>query len=357
LRDGQDRDNEKLPARFLHECALCRPEGIVVTLEEVAKRARVSTATVSRVLNNLEVVKDSTRRRVLQAIHELNYHPNLHARSLAGGKNDTIGMIVSNISNPFFADVFLALEAAARERGFDVLVENTDYRIDLLKESVRTMLGKRVYGLAIVVSEMSPEVIQDIDSSSLPAVFYDVGSAGPHITNLRVRYQAGMQRVVQYLYSLGHRRMAFIGHHAGLSPLRVREKAFLKTVKQYGSEVRSRTAVGTDSPAGGVQAVRELLSSGFQPTAIVCVNDYMAIGVLREIRVQGLTVPRDISVTGFDNIELSQFAYPALTTLNIPRTSIGKMALESLFREDAPREILLDPELVVRDSTAPAPKS
>src|SRR6266545_1328459 len=200
-----------------------------MTLEEVAKRARVSTATVSRVLNNVEVVKESTRRRVLQVVEELNYHPNLHARSLAGGKSLTIGMIVSNIGNPFFVDVFRALDAAARERGYDVLVESTDYQVPLLLRSVRSMLGKRVAGLAVVVSEMAAEVMQEIRSSSLPVVFYDVGTPGPKATNVRVRYETGMQRVVQYLHSLGHRRMAFVGHHAGLSPLQVRKKAFLQT--------------------------------------------------------------------------------------------------------------------------------
>jgi LacI family transcriptional regulator len=329
-----------------------------MTLEKVAKRARVSTATVSRVLNNLDVVREATRRRVLQAIEELNYHPNLHARTLAGGKSNTIGMIVSNVSNPFFVDVFRSLDAAARERGYDVLVENTDYKVDLLMASVRTMLGKRVAGLAVVVSEIAPEILAEIHASGLPTVFYDVGTPGPHTTNIRVRYAIGMQRVVHYLYLLGHRRMAFAGHHAGLSPLQVREKVFLETVRQYGPQVECRTALSVDSLGGGIQAARDLLLSGFKPTAIVCVNDYMAVGVLREVRAQGLSVPGNISVTGFDNIEFSEFTNPALTTLNIPRASIGQMAFESLLHEDDPaavRELLLDPELVLRDSTGPVP--
>lgn len=332
-----------------------------MTLEQVAKRARVSTATVSRVLNNLEVVKDSTRRRVLQAVEELKYHPNLHARSLAGGKSSTIGMIVSNVANPFFVDVFRSLDEAARDRNYDVLVEQTDYRVERLVESVRTMLGKRVAGLAVIVSEMAPEVIREIEESGVPVVFYDVGAPGPKTTNVRVRYEAGMLRVVQYLYSLGHRQMAFVGHHAGLSPLQVREKVFIETVRQYGKEVEFRTALNVDSPAGGAQAARDLLTSGFRPTAVVCVNDYMAMGVLRELRSHGLIVPTDVSVTGFDNIEFSEFTNPPLTTLNIPRASIGRMAVDALLREPesgSAREILLDPELVVRDSTgaAPAPK-
>jgi DNA-binding LacI/PurR family transcriptional regulator len=328
-----------------------------MTLEEVAKRARVSTATVSRVLNDLEVVKESTRKRVLQALEDLNYHPNLHARTLAGGKSRSLGMIVSNVSNPFFVDVFHALDAAARRNGYDVLVEHTEYSVNQLIAGVRSLLGNRVAGLAVVVSEMGPSVIREVQASGLPAVFYDVGAPGPNTTNIRVRYELGMQRVVQYLYSLGHRRMGFVGHHAGLSPLQVRRKAFVDTVKQFGGEVEYKVVTDVDSPAGGMHATREMLAGGLKPTAIVCVNDYMAVGVLRESRAHGLSVPGDISITGFDNIEFSEFTNPALTTLNIPRGTIGQMAFEALMRkEEAPREILLDPELVVRDSTGPAPK-
>src|SRR5215813_4861037 len=165
-----------------------------MTLEQVAKRAKVSTATVSRVLNNLEVVRESTRKRVLQAVEELNYHPNLHARTLAGGKSRTIGMIVSNVSNPFFVDIFRGMESAAHERNYDVLLEHTDYKVPQLLASVDSMLGKRVAGLAVIVSEMAPEVMQKIEKSGVPAVYYDVGAPGRNSTNVRVRYEAGMQR-------------------------------------------------------------------------------------------------------------------------------------------------------------------
>ncbi len=330
-----------------------------MTLEQVAKRARVSTATVSRVLNGLDVVKDSTRKRVVQALDELNYNPNLHARTLAGGKSRSIGMIVSNINNPFFLDIFRALDSTAREKGYDVLVEHTDYSVDRLTSALRSALGNRVAGLAVIVSEMSPGVIREVQASKVPTVFYDVGTPGPHVTNIRVRYEIGMQRAAQYLYALGHRRIAFIGHHAGLAPLQVRKTAFVEVLGQYGGEVQSTTVLNVDSPAGGMLATRELLASGFHPTAIVCVNDYMAIGVLREVRAQGLHVPGDISVTGFDNIELSEFTNPALTTLNIPRANIGRMAYEAIVggRDTAAvSEMLIEPELVVRDSTGVAPR-
>jgi len=332
-----------------------------MTLAKVAKRAGVSTATVSRVLNNQGVVKESTVRRVVSAIEALNYYPNLHARSLAGGKSNTIGLIVSNLSNPFFLDIFQAMDAAASASGYDVLVEHTGYRVDQLRAGVRSLLGKRVIGLAVIVSEMEESLLAEIQASDRPTVFYDVGIASKNSTNIRARYELGTRRAVQYLYSLGHRRMAFVGHHSALSPLQVRRRAFLGAVGNYSGEVSWKIVQGPDSPAGGAQAVRELTLSGFKPTAIVCVNDYMAIGVLRELRVHGYSVPADISVTGFDNISLSEFTYPALTTLNIPREMIGQMAVRALLPDKAgaptPPDVLLEPELVLRDSTGPAPGS
>jgi LacI family transcriptional regulator len=330
-----------------------------MTLEEVARRAGVSTATVSRVLNSSSVVREATRKRVLEAAKELKYHPNLHARSLAGAKTRTLGVIVSNIENPFFIDVYCALEATALLRGYDIIVEQTGYKPARLLSSVRSMVGRRVEGLAVIVSEMENSLIQEINEVGIPSVFYDVGQPGPRCTCIRVRYERGMQRTIEYLYALGHRRMAFVGHHVGLVPLQERKRSFLCTVARYGDAVQHATILGHDGPAGGRQAVTELLRSGFRPTAILCVNDFMAIGVLRELRDRGIRVPEDVSVTGFDNIQLSEMVVPSLTTANIPRRRIGQLAFEALVNADGAtsengHEYMIDPELVLRESTGPA---
>jgi len=331
-------------------------------LEDVAKRARVSIATVSRVVNNVGPVKNVTRARVLRAIQELKYHPNIHARTLAGGKSRTLGMIASNLENPFFLDIFRALESDAHRRGYEVLVANTDYQPRRLVSSVHLMMGRRLAGLAVIVSEMEPSLIQELTESNLPIVFYDVGTPARNISNIKVRYEKGIQRVAEYLYSVGHRRMGFVGHHTSLEPLLDRKKSFLDTMKRYAGEVEFATVADRDGPAGGQQATRQLLASGFKPTAIICVNDFMALGVMKELREQGLHVPRDVSVTGYDNISLSEFAFPPLTTLNIPRETIGHLAFSALVPEHDEaqvrgREFLIDPELVIRESTGPAPKN
>jgi DNA-binding LacI/PurR family transcriptional regulator len=330
-----------------------------MNLEQVARRAKVSTATVSRVLNNASVVKSTTRARVVKAIEELKYHPNLHARSLAGGKSRTIGVIASNMENPFFFDIYKTIESDAHSRGYEVMMANTDYRPEQLVTSVRLMIGRRVAGLAAIVSEMAPELMDELNDARIPVVFYDVGTPRGNVTNIRVNYRRGIEKVVDYLHSLGHRRLGFIGHHAILGPINERMRAVMDAVARIPS-LEVRTAADADTLEGGRQAARQLLSNGYQPTAIICVNDITAVGVLRELRERGLRVPQDVSVTGFDNVKLSEFCYPALTTVHIPREQIGHIICESLMSKAgksavAEAEIVIDPEFVLRDSTGPAP--
>jgi DNA-binding LacI/PurR family transcriptional regulator len=330
-----------------------------MNLEQVARRAKVSTATVSRVLNNASVVKGTTRARVVKAIEELKYHPNLHARSLAGGKNRTIGVIASNMENPFFFDIYKTIESDAHTRGYEVIMANTDYRSEQLVVSVRLMIGRRVAGLAAIVSEMAPELMEELTDARIPVVFYDVGTPHGNVTNIRVNYRRGIEKVVDYLYSMGHRRLGFIGHHAALGPINERVRAVMDAVGRIPS-LEVRMAADTDSLEGGRQAARQLLATGYQPTAIVCVNDITAVGVLRELRERGIRVPQDMSVTGFDNVRLSEFCYPALTTVHIPREQIGHIICESLMPRAgksvvAEAEIVIDPEFMLRDSTGPAP--
>lgn len=327
-----------------------------MNLEQVARRAKVSTATVSRVLNNANVVKSSTRARVIRAIEELKYHPNLHARSLAGGKSRTIGVIVSNMENPFFFDIYKTIEADAHAQGFEVVMANTDYRSEQLVASIRLMIGRRVTGLAAIVSEMAPELIDELNESRTPVVFYDVGTTRKNINNIRVDYRRGIEKLVDYLHSLGHRRVGFLGHHAVLGPINERMKAVLDAVSRI-PDLEVRTAADADTLEGGRQATRSLLSTGFGPTALICVNDVTAVGALRELRDRGLRVPEDISVTGFDNVKLSEFCYPALTTLHIPRDRIGHIIANFLLNNPehaSAAEMVISPELVLRDSTGPA---
>lgn len=325
------------------------------SLQDVALQAGVSTATVSRVLNNISVVKGSTRTKVLKAVEELKYFPNIHARALAGGTSRTLGLLVSNLENPFFLDVFRALEDEAREKGYEVLIANTDYDPERLVSSVHLMLGRRVAGLALIVSEIAPHLLNELSERKVRTVVYDVGTPKPNILSIKTQYRRGMQRIVEYLHDMGHRKMAFVGHHNTLGPLSERYQSFLEAAKHCGPQVEFRTLASEDGYAGGREAVRELFASGMRPTAIVCVNDFMAIGVLRQLRELGQRVPEDVSVTGFDNITLSEMMTPSLTTVHIPRDTLGRKIFTMLTdREDSQREFVIDPELVLRESTGPA---
>jgi DNA-binding LacI/PurR family transcriptional regulator len=319
----------------------------------------VSTATVSRVLNDVDGVRPSTRARVLRAVEDLQYTPNLNARSLAGGSPRLLGVVVSNVANPFFLDIFRRVDEVARERGYDLVVANTDYSPERLASSVATIAGRRVAGLALVVSETVPPAVSTL-ATQMPVVLYDGGAHRlRNVTNVRANYRTGMQRVVEYLHALGHRRMAFIGHHTRLGPLHERRRAFLAVAAEY-ARVKVATVASEDSLRGGQEAMRELLDAGFRPTAVACVNDVMAVGAMRELHLRGVRVPDDVSVTGFDNVALSEFATPALTTADVPRDTIGRLICDALIPADGeprPRgEVVVDTQLIVRDSTSRPPR-
>jgi len=239
------------------------------------------------------------------------------------------------------------------------LLANTDYNPDRLAASVRLMLGRRVAGLAIVVSEIDEALVAELARSDMRVAFSGVDTPKARFTNVRVNCQKGMERVFTYLASLGHRRMAFAGHHASLGSITERSSAFLECAKRFGSKIQSLTFADSDSIVGGRQATRDILNSGFQPTAIVCVNDLVAIGVLKELRERGIRVPDEISVTGFDNIQFAEVSNPALTTVDISRDHIAEKLFQDLYnpgrKKDGAHEIVIDPQLVLRESTGPPP--
>ena len=304
-------------------------------------------------------VRPATRSRVLKAVGELNYLPNEHARTLAGGRSRVLGMLVSNIENPFFLDIYHALEGAARAHAYEVIVASTGYVPEHLASSVQHMRARRLAGLAVIVSEIDAPLADHLQHSGIPTVFYDAPRLDVMPPNIAVDYRTGMQRCVEYLRGLGHRRMAFVGHHPSLYPLNARQAHFVDLVSAATPALEYRIATSDDSPEGGRLATRALLAAGTRPTAIVCVNDFMAIGAIRELLDHGLGVPGDVSVTGFDNIGLCNYTCPRLTTLDIPRARVGTTMCSLLVPEaaaSAPRatDIVITPELIVRESTGVA---
>jgi DNA-binding LacI/PurR family transcriptional regulator len=329
-----------------------------MNLEDVARRAGVGSATVSRVLNGHRGVKSSTRAKVLRAVEELKYKPNLHARTLAGGRSRVLGIVMTNLYNPFFADIYHAIETNALQCGYETLLANSSHDVKLLKASVHRLLGQQVAGLG-VFPEMEPAILEELREARIPVVLFDAGETVDGFTTIHFDHRKGMRMLLDLLYAMGHRRMAYIGAPLFLRPTEARRQEFLETTARHGAEGLV-IAPSVDGFAGGREATRELMRTGFAPTAILCVNDWVAVGVIRELRNQGLAVPGDVSVTGFDNITMSEFCCPSLTTIHIPRGEIGRLVVAGLVPDAAdcppiPRHVYLDPELVLRESTGIAP--
>jgi len=321
-------------------------------LEDIASKAKVSVSTVSRVVNGFESVKPSTRKRVMAVLEKMNYRPNLQARELVAGKSKTLGVIVSNLENPFFVEIFHALEKQAHAAGYEVLVGNTNYSPERLTACIDLFLGRRVAGLAIVVSEQMGAGFEQLAQADIPIAVYDAKLPGQRRTGVHFDYGKGMRLLVRHLYDLGHRRMAYIGYPLRLGPTEDRRDAFSAATKELGVQQRYVAVQEHSAFIAGREAARQLLDSDFRPTAILCVNDLFAVGVLRELRNRNISVPGEMSVAGFDNIEIAEFSSPSLTTVNIPRERIATMLFRSVSSVDSQgSNFLIDPELIVREST------
>ena len=331
-----------------------------MNIKEIAKRANVSTATVSRTLNNTAHVEPATARKVRQAIKELHYRPNITARALASGRSYTIGLLVSDIVNPFFPELVKGFEDAATARGYDVLVANTNYDVTRMTSCVRRFIERKVDGVAIMTSEVNRNLIRELERRSIPIVFLDVGIVGQRISNVKVDYTRGMSEAVAHLLALGHKRIAFIAGPAGLRSAHIRRTCFLECLKQFGiSENKLLMQTGDHKIDGGEAAMNRLLRLKRRATAVLASNDLMAIGALKAVRAANLRVPEDVSVIGFDDIEWAKHADPPLTTISLSRAEIAAQAFAALTgnidEADARgTESSVKTRLIIRRSTAVA---
>jgi LacI family transcriptional regulator len=328
-------------------------------IREVARKAGVSAATVSRTFNRVRSVNPDIAARVWSAIDEVGYVPNTQARALVSGRSRILGLIVSDITNPFFPELIQGFEQVAVRSGFEVLLGSTNYDPARMASTVRRMIEREVEGVAVMTSEMEGSLIGQLRDRRMPLAFVDVGPSAPHISNICVNYQVGVRQAVQHLRRLGHRRLAFISGPLTLKSARLRRDAFLRcfTEAQLDTD-RPVILEGDHTLDGGFIAVQELLSTPDRPTAVMCSNDLTAIGVLRGIDAEGLRTPRDMSVIGFDDIYMAQFMLPSLTTVRLSRLDLAHQAFEALIADierSAASEgatYWLDTRLIVRGSTS-----
>jgi DNA-binding LacI/PurR family transcriptional regulator len=329
-----------------------------MNIREVAKRAGVSTATVSRVVNGTAPVDATTEKRVRAAIQRSGYYPNTHARTLGTGKSHIYGLIISDIENPFFPELVKCFERLAVEHAHEVLIANTDYQAERMEVCVRRMLERKVDGVAIMTSEMDPELIRMLNGRGIPIVFLDTGSVGTGISNISLDYDSGVDQAIDHLTSLGHRRIAFVSGPANLPSARTRYEAFLASLRRKNLDCSEElTRPGNHRFDGGYGAMLELLRLRERPTAVMASNDLMAIGIMGALFAAGVRVPEEVSVVGFDDISLSSFMPPPLTTIRVSRADIAGFAFSSLYAASQRGESqgvrhVVRAELVIRGSTA-----
>jgi LacI family transcriptional regulator len=329
-------------------------------IKDVAREAGVSTATVSHVINDSRFVTAETRERVLRAIKKCNYYPNAHARSLASGRSKMLGLLVSDISNPFFPELVKSIESAAFERGYDVILSETAYDARRTSNYVRRMIERKVAGVVLMTSELDMTLIDELANRQVSVVFLDLGSTGERMSNLVVDYASGIDEAVRHLVSLGHRTIAYIGGPSNLKSALKRLEAFTLSVHKHLPGAAAPAVYEADFQLdGGRRAASEILISNDLPTAVVAANDMMAMGAMKEFRSAGLRIPFDISVIGFDDIAFAALSDPPLTTVCLPRVELGRRAVEALMMTiDRPGhagvEIHIPTYLIPRGSTAAA---
>ena len=330
------------------------------SIRDVAQRARVSIATVSRTVNGIATVAPELTERVWAAIKEVGYVPNTQARALVSGRSHLLGLVVSEITNPFFPELVQEFENLAVEQGYEVFIGSTNYDAVRTEALIRRMLQRGVDGIAIMTFGVEEELIQKLAERAFPMVFVDAGPDMPNIRLLKIDYGEGIREAVQHLAALGHRQIAFISGPLKMRSAVARRDAFLKSMAELGLTVPEKHLVeGTHTMEGGIKATEQLLHLSQLPTAIVCSNDMTAIGVLHGLHRTTHSVPNEVSVVGFDDIHLAQFMLPPLTTVQMSCKHLAGAAVQALRAGIEPDNIHtlqkgwpIPTRLVVRQSTS-----
>ena len=330
----------------------------MATMNDVAKVANVSIATVSHVINGTRFVSAERVERVHDAMRELGYVPDATARSLRIGRTDTIGLVVPDNSNPFFAALARWIEEAGFESGYTTILANSNERPDREHRYVSTLVSKRVDGLILSPSRGDHGTLTRLlQNANIPVVVVDRDAALPNADVVLYDNEGGSYEATRYLLELGHTRIGCVAGPADASSATDRVRGFRRAIA--AARLPEQPVVEADFHfTGGREATARLLDSGFKLTAIFAANDLMAAGAIRELAARGIAVPGDVSVIGFDDAPLAEMISPALTTMRQPLQEMAHAAVSLLLSRvtsgdgGAPVRKVLATSLVVRDSTA-----
>ena len=336
----------------------------MATINDVAKKAGVSITTVSHVINETRFVSEELRNKVNQAIIEVGYFPNQLARGLRSGVTATVGLMIPDNSNPFFAEISKIIETVGFENGYSVILCNSSGNTEKEAAYIDTLLSHQIDGIVLISVNSTVEHLEKIKQHNIPFVLVDRDIPHYDGDTVLVNNEMGGYHATKYLLELGHRKIACIEGSSNLNPSSDRARGYIRALQLEGIPVREEyMATGNFDYQSGEQAFEKIWSLEDKPTAIFACNDMMAIGVLKKAKSMGVHIPEDVSLVGFDNISFASAVSPALTTVSQPIEELSKKAISILINKIQNREnrepfkrIVLNTKLVIRESCLPYKK-
>ncbi|HOJ92469.1 MAG TPA: LacI family DNA-binding transcriptional regulator [Dictyoglomaceae bacterium] len=326
-----------------------------VTLKDIAKAAEVSVSAVSFALNNKGSLNPETKTKILKVAQELGYIPEKEFK-----KTYTIGLVISDVTNPFYPAVITGVESVLLKHEYSLFLCNTDYDPNLGCTSIKRFIDRNVDGAIIMTNRLDDSTIELLKLHNIPVVVFDRSIEGLDVSGLLVDFQSGISEAVTHLVNLGHTDIAIITGPLDLETAQARLRAFKMALKRYHIELsEDRIVEGDFKMKSGEEAMRKVLKMDPRPTAVFVSNDMMAIGALREAQNQGVKVPEEISIVGLDDIMMSSYVNPPLTTVVFPQQEVGSKAAELILKYIEHGEKIVSyihTYLVVRKSTGPAPR-
>ena len=334
-----------------------------MTVANIAKLAKVSTATVSRAINRVPTVDPVLARRVWRVIERVGYYPNTQARALVSGRSRIFGLVVSEIRNSFFPEIVETFTQLAVKHKYEILLTSTGSDSNQVEIAARRMVERRVDGVAILTFGLGDSLVDLFRKRNVPVFAIDTDSPRSLLATVRIDHEHGVRQAVQHLAALGHVHIAFVSGPEHLKMAIARKIAFEKCMNEIRLETHPKLLVqGDHTMEAGMKAMSALAALPNRPTSVICSNDLTAIGVMRQAFELSLDVPRDLSVVGFDDIRMAQFLIPPLTTVQTSVAEVAEAAfaalLESVERErtrSSRKPAVIKTNLVLRHSTALAP--
>ncbi|MFC4323026.1 LacI family DNA-binding transcriptional regulator [Litchfieldia salsa] len=333
-----------------------------ITIYDIAKEANVSPATVSRVLTGNAKVRPQTMRKIMDVIEKYNFKPNSLARSLLHKQSKTIGFILPDISHPFFSTLFQKSEAYAMELGYTVFLGNTMNNSENESKYLQSLVEKQVDGIIYIGGRINDtdtdkEYAEEIKKvmERIPIVFVNGRMTGVDAHVVRADEESGIDKLVELLINLNHLKIGFLGGLDGISSTDVKKNSFINAMKTRGLSINKDWVIGTGfNIESGEEVATQLLNLNERPTALLCANDLVAIGVIKVLTKFGLKVPEEVSVVGFDDIYLAKHFPPGITTVSQNYDQLGQTAIKVLVdlinEKEAEKEIVVPTSLILRDS-------